>query len=115
MSEAKTVMRINWPTVMLVGAESKGPPGYLRALEDQCYSIERAVDATAARTTMGLVMPHVVVLSRSVPMVEHRHIHETAKAVGAEVLLTPDDAHPELVTAEVGIVMERAQKRRNKH
>jgi hypothetical protein len=114
MANVKTLARINWPTIMLAGTHSKGPPGYLRALEDEGYSIEKAADVNAARDAMGVVMPHVIVLSRSVPMMDHRQIHEVAAAVGAEVLITPDDAHPELVRVEVDLAMQRALKRRDK-
>ena len=115
MAETKTLARINWPTVMLVGTSSRRPPMYVRAFEDECYSIDKKADASAAKSAMGAVMPHVVVLSRSVPMVDHRHVHEAASAVGAEVLVTPDEAHPEIVRAEVDTLMQRVLRRRDKH
>ena len=47
-------------------------------------------------------------------MAEHRYVHEAASAVGAEVLLVPDNAHPELVRAEVEVAVQRAKKRRER-
>jgi hypothetical protein len=114
MAETKTQARIDWPTVMLVGAMPNVAPRYVSVLEEDGYALERVRDATSARNMMANVMPHVVVVCPSVPMTEHRYVHETASAVGAEVLFPPDDAHPEIVRVEVEVALKRAQKRREK-
>src|SRR5438045_9133789 len=98
MTDAKTDARIDWPTILVVGASS---PRYLDLLQHDAYSIASVATASDAAARMASLMPHVVVLSPAVPMFEHRLVHETALAVGAIVLLVPDDAHPELVRGEV--------------
>ena len=112
VAEANTEARIDWPTVMVVGAGSDPSPAYLTMLENEAYTLARVATATDAGLKMAGVMPHVVILSPAVPMPEHRVVHETAIAVGAIVLMIPDEAHPALVRGEVEEAMTRASKRR---
>lgn len=114
MAEAKTHARIDWPTVMLIGTKAFAPPAYTDALNMDGYIVVPVKDAQAAREMMAKAMPHVVIMSRAVPMPDHRIVHETASAVGAEVLVVPDDSHPELVRLEVEIATNRVLKRRQK-
>ena len=110
VAEANTEARIDWPTVMVVGA--KADAAYVAMLETEAYTLARVSTAADAGTKMPGVMPHVVILSPTVPLPDHRIVHETAIAVGAIVLFIPDDAHPALVRGEVEEAMTRASKRR---
>jgi hypothetical protein len=114
MVEAKTDVRIDWPTVMLIGTDTATPPSYVATLRLDGYVLATMPNADAARAKMAEVMPHVVIMSRAVPMPDHRIVHDTSAAVGAEVLLIPEDAHPEVVRHEVEIAVARTKKRRQK-
>ncbi len=113
MAEAKTTIRRDViPTVLIVGVRQ--PPDYVTALLKDGYEVVAARDADEARAAMGLVMPHVVLMSRCVPMADHRFVYDSAQAVGAPVVLTPDDAHSDLVGSEVEIAVQKARRRREK-
>jgi hypothetical protein len=110
VSQRVTLTRIDWPTVLIVGARGAG---YVERLEEEPYRVEIVDTAGAAAGQMAEVMPYVTILSPSVPMHEHRLVHETAIAVGAIVLSIPDGAHPAIVQREVGDAIDRASRKRD--
>jgi hypothetical protein len=111
MTEKKTEARLESPTVLVVGATESS---YVQRLVDEPYRLVAATTASEAAEKMPALMPQVVILSPRVPMPEHRIIHETALAVGAIVLLIPDDAHHAVVMAEIEDAMSRASRKRDK-
>ena len=78
------------------------------------YRIIREVVATSARVSIVETMPDIVLVSRSIPSAEYAILREVAGAVGAEILITPDDTSAELVELEVEIAIERTRKRRGR-
>jgi hypothetical protein len=110
VSQRITLTRIDWPTVLVIGARAAA---YVERLEEEPYRVEIVDTAAAAAAQMAEVMPYVAILSPSVPMREHRLVHETAIAVGAIVLSIPDGAHPAIVRGEVGEAIDRASRKRD--
>jgi hypothetical protein len=112
MTDKRTLRRVDGPGVMIIGKTAEAPPDWLEGLDVEAYEVslvERALDAS---TEMAEVMPLVVVITPAVPMTDHRTIHDAAVAVGANVLIVPDDAHPAIVQAEVEEAMAKAAKKR---
>jgi hypothetical protein len=109
-SQRVTLMRIDWPTVLIVGARTAA---YVERLDEEPYRVEIVDTAEEAASQMAVVMPYVTILSPTVPMHEHRLVHDTAIAVGAIVLSIPDGAPPALVQHEVGEAIDRASRKRD--
>jgi hypothetical protein len=109
-----TIKRLDSEGVMIVGATESKPPAYLSALREAEYDVSLVATASEASALMPERRPHVVILSPSVPMPEHRVVHEIALAVSALVLVIPNDARPSDVHAEVSEGIKKATRKRSK-
>lgn len=112
ISERTTLRRAEDDPVIVVGATSDAPPVYVEALLAAGYEVAYAATAKEAATDIAGVMPRVIVLSTSVPMPDHRIIHEASIAVTAEVLILAPDTDPNRAREEVDRASARATQRR---
>ena len=111
-SDKATLRRADDDPIVVVGARSDAPPAYVEALEAAGYEVAMVPTPAAAAIKIAAAMPRVVVLSPSVPMPEHRLIHEAAIAVSAEVLILAPDTDGLSVAESVDRASARATQRR---
>jgi hypothetical protein len=111
-SEKTTLKRADDDPIVIVGASSDAPPSYIEALQAAGYEVALVPTPTEGARVIAAAMPRVVVLSTSVPMPDHRLIHEAAIAVCAEVLILAPDSDGLDVAESVDRASARATKRR---
>jgi hypothetical protein len=111
-SDKATLRRADEDPIVIVGASSDAPPAYVEALQAAGYEVALVPTPRAAAIKIAAAMPRVVVLSTSVPMPDHRLIHEAAIAVSAEVLILTPDSDGRGVAESVDRASARATQRR---
>lgn len=111
-SDKTTLKRADDDPIVIVGATGDAPPAYLEALLSAGYEVLLIPTASAAAEQIAGAMPRVVVLSTSVPMPDHRLIHEAAIAVSAEVLILAPDTDGPRVAESIDRASARASQRR---
>ena len=111
-SDKVTLKRDDTDPVVIVGATPDSPPTYLDALVSAGYEVRLVERAKAAANEIAALMPRVVVLSTSVPMPDHRLIHEAAIAVTAEVVILAPDADGAQVAGQIDRASAKATQRR---
>lgn len=106
-ADRTTLKRADSDPIVIVGATPDAPPAYVEALIAAGYEVMMVERVMAAAVEIAAVMPRVVVLSTSVPMPDHRLIHEASIAVTAEVVILAPDTDG----AEVAVRIDRASAR----
>jgi hypothetical protein len=107
-----TLKRVDSDPIVIVGEKPDAPPAYVDALISAGYEVTLVPRVMAAAIEIAAVMPRVVILSTSVPMPDHRIIHEASIAVTAEVVLLAADADGSAVAEQVDRACARATQRR---
>lgn len=111
-ADKTTLKRVDADPIIIVGASPDDPPGYVDALIGAGYEVTMVPRVMAAANEIAAVMPRVVVLSTSVPMQDHRLIHEASIAVTAEVVILAPDTDGVQVAQQIDKASARATQRR---
>jgi hypothetical protein len=111
-ADRTTLKRVDTDPIIIVGEAPDAPPAYVEALISAGYEVTLIPRVMAAAVEIAAVMPRVVVLSKSVPMPDHRLIHEASIAVTAEVVMLAQDSDGANVAEQIDRACARATQRR---
>lgn len=110
----KTPQRMEWPTVLLVALDRELALKVTESLGDQGFTVIFSGSASAARDRIPQVMPHAIVVRDSLASAERGDLEDVARAVGAEVIAVPPDAHPAILRERVVEATDRSSEMRLK-
>jgi hypothetical protein len=110
----KTPHRMEWPTVLLVALDRDLALKVTEGLGDDGFTVVFAPHVKAGRERVPVVMPHAIVVQEGLDPTELGHLEEVARAVGAEVITVPANAHPAIVREVIVEATDRTSERRLK-
>lgn len=108
-----TRLRIDWPTMMIVGFDDRAAAGLSRVLDAAMFKVVREPSLAHATENMMQSMPHVIVVGDNASASkEHAAFTERAAAIGAEVVVVTNDTPAEDVRVHLCRAADRALARR---